>query len=133
MSNTGKQITTKRGTIREVTRLRNSTSGNPKWRVRLADGGVFETGTDYGVGHLLGTGWEWAPVLLTLDVTGRITHAEWVPCLICGERIRHVPDNRLGSGVIWAHRLGQAECGTGDGSMASPDWIGVGQKNGGRA
>lgn len=66
-----KQITTT-GTIDGISRLLNTPSGNPRWRIGLHDGRVYVTAPDSAIAGEVGPHMVGMPVTLTATRTGLI-------------------------------------------------------------
>lgn len=73
---TTRKATTVSGDVAQVDHVGTSVNGNPTYRIRLADGTSYLTGTDAGVGYAA-TNYRPrrgipSPVVLTLDGRGRV-------------------------------------------------------------
>ena len=60
-------------TVSKVERLRNTRSGNPRWRFTLTDGTTAETTPDTAWAHLADSVQPGDKLPLVIDQTGRIT------------------------------------------------------------
>ncbi len=68
---------------RTLARLRNSTYGNPRWRVTFDDGTVFDTAPDAQVGYSIGNPEFNGDVVITVDGRGRIVGIEPMHGYVC--------------------------------------------------
>lgn len=65
-------------TIAKMTRMQNSTMGNPRWRFDFTDGTRASTKTDTSMGYEVWSGWEGKTFTFTVDGKGHIWKAEEV-------------------------------------------------------